>query len=416
MDVLPPELWGLITQYAPDSASDIRLVLMCREIPGKRSHKHIKRQLILGYCDGPHAWNRPFTFTRPHSAAMSSPDWETHGYTLKIQECHQAATFGSLVDILNARTDLRELGSFRNVRKIKISLCDHITDVGALAHVSAVTLSKCSRLTDISRLGGQRKVRIRDCPVADVRSLATVPDVVLRKCPVFDVSSLGLQQSLVLSDCPAITDYSTLTRVRDLRITGAHMTSLPAMANHTLVLEDCPHLADISALTRGRRASGAQSRTGPPGPPLVVELGHCPCVRNLAPLSGCRKVRIYRCAGVVDVSPLKHVRIVHIEYCANVGNIAALRDVHTLACVGIRAPPYAADRYDALPHIRCSHHSLTYHRGDGKPLSPACELQGCYQLTASDDEDDFDHAREPYVGYEWEEKHPGVRHYDVLFR
>ena len=163
-----------------------------------------------------------------------------------LAEC-DAANFDVPISISLAK--IVSVGQFQNIQRVRIHQCQ-TTDVGALQNVPHVELVRCPNLRDIALLGAQQSVLIVNCPVSDIRSLSRVPSITLHDCRALkDVSCLGSQIRLSLYCCDGITDYRTLTRVRNLIIGYASgLTELPAMENDHLTIRRCYRLTDISRL------------------------------------------------------------------------------------------------------------------------------------------------------------------------
>ena len=384
MDVLPPELWGVIQQYIDVSrynyaglyndvspcSRGVALALLSAELTTWRGEQKV---LLTGMdtCDN------HYGFERLHRLAQLPCD-----IALSLHGERRASLFCELVHSLadaNAMCLMRGLltgcqrersagrdplpqlaptrleqfldfGLFKDIHRITIQGCN-VLDVGALRHVPHVELAECPRLADISLLGSQQSVVIDDCPVVDVSSLARVPSVTLRCCRmVKDVSSLGGQRKLVLCDCPGVADFGSLTRVGYLHIWRADaLTVLPAMENEHLILEKCDQLHDISQLksvgTLVIRFSAPPDLFDPrnpfanPPPPHAlagtgslsrvrdrIELSSLD-IRDLRPLGGAKTVDLEDCPRVYDVAPLGNCRAVRLCQCPGVTDVAPLKNV-----------------------------------------------------------------------------------------
>ena len=379
MDILPPELWGLVQDYIPDSdsipphilddAPATRLPLVYLIEPDVTS---VCRKPVMYWCPVP---------------AMSEQDVRS--------SLERLARVGGLVSLTLERYRPEQINRlvFSHIRHITITLCDTLTNVEPLKNIPHVSLLNCAALTDISPLGAQQSVSIRSCPVLDVSSLAHVKQVSLIKCRrLTSISGLGRQKVLIVGECKGIADLSAAATMPYLVIWKSKMTELFESENEVLTVEDCSRLTDISKLKNVRHLrihrcpniavglSALQNVCGSVSIDGLTDLSMLRArhirlydspVANISRLRHAEKVTLHNCPNVVDVSPLQYAREVTLSRCAGVKDITPLANVRMLELSDMDVVPQSA------PHTLIMHR---YSFGASTRMIDCAGLRNCYSV------------------------------------
>ena len=332
MDVLPPELWGEIEPYLPDAL----LGLLSREIPPAR-----QRAVVIDAVD-----------ISNDSYRGDAPIMRLNRIHCSPTECKQEISFYKY--------------SVRGLRLVRPLFAQLV------------------------------RINILACSITDASPLRDVPDVLLRNCPeLADIRALGGQKELRIVNCPKVLDFSSLTRVPTLTLERVNITQIAEAANDSLTLINCPLLASIGIQRVSRlylwSCTGVADLRGVTAVTQSLHLGHMK-IAHLPALST-RIVVLHDC-GVVDISGLKHVERVHLSCCHGITDVSPLqfaRGVYLRNCRGVAdITPLARVADLRLHHLKVDYTCLgAQYRLDITPLTPQtsqCEthinsyasLQQCY--------------------------------------
>ena len=383
MDVLPPELWGLIQDYVPDG-EPLRTGLLALSL--------VEPEVAL-VCREP--------VVRLCPIAAPTDDQLVSIVCPLLERLPRAGGLATLVLNRYCQAHVGRL-TFEHVNDITIHSCFTLSNVEPLKIIPHVSLLHCTALTDISALGVQQSVSIRNCAITDVSSLAHVQKVTLVDCcQLTSIRGLGRQKTLTVGGCPDVTDFSAAAAVPRLSIWNSNLTELFEAENRVLAMRDCPRLTDISKLKNVKQLSFIRCPNIATGLSSLQNVSDALIIRGLTDLSMLRARRVYLydspvvdisrlchavgvalydCPNVVDVSPLRHAREVELARCESIRDITSLANVRMLILTDMNADAVVSDAGGTQPGARYSVVMRCNRRSDSMCTMDSSSLRNCYAV------------------------------------